>query len=81
MKPGTFIEQAERDAKVVDAVHHAQYALVIHNGLMVRSEGEEWQMEFEREIDRLTEAMTLLGIDMSKPLIAPVRGDPLEDED
>lgn len=27
MKPITFIEQAERDAKIVDAIHYARYAL------------------------------------------------------
>ncbi|MDR6485355.1 hypothetical protein [Paraburkholderia terricola] len=80
MKPDSFVQQAERDAKIVQALHVARYTLVIHDGNMIRCEGEEWQLDFRREIALLGEAMELLGIDTSQPLIAPVQWKD-EDED
>jgi hypothetical protein len=71
MKPITFIEQAERDAKIVDAIHYARYALVRYHSLPVTMEGEQFCMDFSLEIAKLTEAMELLGIDTSNGLIAP----------
>lgn len=71
MKSRTFIDQAERDARIVDALHYARYALVRHHSLPVTMEGEQFPMDFTREIRKLTEAMELLGIDTSKGLIAP----------
>lgn len=71
MKPITFIEQAERDAKIVDAIHYARYALVRYHSLPVTMEGEQFDMDFSLEIAKLTEAMELLGIDTSNGLIAP----------
>jgi hypothetical protein len=71
MKPITFIEQAERDAKIVDAIHYARYALVRYHSLPVTMEGEQFDMDFSLEIAKLTEAMELLGIDTSNGLVAP----------
>jgi hypothetical protein len=68
-----FLEQARMTALIVEAVHRARYALVVHHSLTVRSEGEEWRMDFSDQIDRLTEALELLGIDTSAGLEAPMR--------
>ena len=73
MKPGAYIAQAERDAKVIEALHVARYALVTHDSLTVRCEGGEWEMDFSGQIAQLTEAMELMGVDMSQPLLAPMR--------
>jgi hypothetical protein len=71
MKSKTFIEQAERHAKVLDAIHYARYALVRFHSLPVTMEGERFDMDFSLEIRKLTEAMEVLGIDTSHGLIAP----------
>jgi hypothetical protein len=71
MKPKTFVEQAERDAKINDAIHYARYALARYHSLPVTMEGEQFHMDFSQEIEKLTEALELLGIDTSKGLIAP----------
>lgn len=72
MKSSNFVRQAERDAKVVEALHLARYLLVIHHSLTVRAEGEEWQLDFTRGIESLTAALELLGIDTSNGLPAPM---------
>jgi hypothetical protein len=36
MKPDTFVQQAGRDPKIVQALHVARYMLVIHHGKTVR---------------------------------------------
>jgi hypothetical protein len=58
-----FISQAAKDAKIIDALHYARYALVVHHTMTVMCEGEEWQLDFNREIAKLTDAMEALGID------------------
>lgn len=44
-----------------------------HHSLTVRAEDEEWQMDFTRGIDLLTDALELLGIDTSRGLPAPIQ--------
>lgn len=56
----------------------ARDALVTRHSLTVRSEGEEWQLNFGDRIDRLAEALELLGIDTSAGLNAPMQR---EDDD
>lgn len=58
-----FVARAQRAAGIIDAVRRGRYALLIHHSLTVRSEGEEWQMDFSSEISGLTEALELLGVD------------------
>ncbi|KAA1004348.1 hypothetical protein FVF58_32590 [Paraburkholderia panacisoli] len=71
MKSKTFIEQTERNAKVLDAIHYARYALVRFHSLPVTMEGEQFDMDFSLEIRKLTEAMEVMGIDTSDGLSAP----------
>ena len=45
-------------------------------------EGEEHILDFKLQTDLLTDAMEMMGVDMSRPLHAPIpRGDPHEDND
>ncbi|MFM0630796.1 hypothetical protein [Paraburkholderia xenovorans] len=71
MTRNTFVEKIERDAKVINAMHYARYALVRHHSLPVTVEGQQFRMDFSLEIEKLTEAMELLGIDTSRGLLAP----------
>ncbi|MBC8641606.1 hypothetical protein IAG25_32805 [Caballeronia sp. EK] len=71
MDANQFIKQAGKDAKIIDALHYARYALVVHDGMTVTCEGEEWQLNFRQEIGKLTAAMEALGIDTAL-LHAPV---------
>ena len=70
-KSKTFVEQAGRDAKIVDAIHYARYAVARFHSLPMTMEGKQFHMDFSREIAKLTVAMELLGIDTSKELLAP----------
>lgn len=73
MSATEFIKSAERDAKIIDALHVARYALVINNGLTVRCEGEFFPLDFETEIQQIDTVMQMLGIDTTQPLPAPVQ--------
>jgi len=45
-------------------------------------EGEEHILDFKLQTDLLTDAMEMIGVDMSRLLHAPIpRGDPHEDND
>lgn len=72
MKASRFVQQTERDAILVDALHRARYLLVTHDGLTVRAEGETWQQDFSAGIATLTNALELMGIDTSQGLLAPM---------
>jgi ABC-type uncharacterized transport system permease subunit len=73
MKSADFVQRAERDARIVQALHLARYLLVTHHALTVRAEGEQWQLDFTRGIHTLTDALELMGIDTSNGLPAPMR--------
>jgi hypothetical protein len=73
MKAKTFIEQAERDAKLIDALLLARYMLVIHDGKLCTAEGETWRLDFRPELDEIDAALQMAGIDTTQPLAAPVR--------
>lgn len=75
MSASSFISAAERDGKIIDALHVARYALVIHDGLVFECEGERHKMDFTVEIEKIDEVMTMLGVDLTEPLPAPVKGD------
>jgi hypothetical protein len=40
MKPKALIDQAKREAKLIDALLLARYLMVIHNHKMISAEGE-----------------------------------------
>ena len=73
MEPDSFIRQAERYAKVIEALYVARYMFVTHHSLTVHCEGEQWKMDFKPQIEQIDEALRLLGIDTSEPMIAPTR--------
>ncbi|TCK43962.1 hypothetical protein B0G84_2310 [Paraburkholderia sp. BL8N3] len=80
MKPKTFIEQAEREAKLVDGLLLARYTLVIHHGKLCTAERETWKMDFRAELSRIDSALQMAGIDTTQPLHPPFRYDEDEDE-
>ncbi|MEI6002731.1 hypothetical protein H3V53_38230 [Paraburkholderia bengalensis] len=73
MKTQTFIDQAKREAKLVEALLLVRYTLVIHDSNIIRCEGEEWRLDFSPELDVIDAALQMAGIDTTQPLIAPVR--------
>lgn len=76
------ISAMKRDAQIIDALHVARYALVIHNGAKVTCEGQSFKMDFERELEKIDAVMTMLGVDLSEPLPAPVNPEKgLDDDD
>ncbi|MEZ2311744.1 hypothetical protein AB6809_34555 [Paraburkholderia sp. RCC_158] len=78
----SYIWHAKRDTKVIGALNVALHTLVVHDGMLVRAEGNEWTLNFRSQIERVREAMEMLGIDTSEPLIAPPleRGDEGDDD-
>lgn len=68
---------ARRDARLIEALNAALHALVVHDGMRVRSEGDEWTLNFRLQFERVRPAMEMLGVNTSEPLIAP----PLESTD
>jgi hypothetical protein len=80
MTRDSFVEQIERNAKVINAMHYARYALVRHHMLPVTVEGQQFRMDFSLEIEKLTEAMELLGVDISRGLLAPPFSKPDADD-
>ncbi|QSN60460.1 MULTISPECIES: hypothetical protein [unclassified Caballeronia] len=74
MKATTFLEQAKREAQLVDALLVARYALVIHNGMTVLGDDEppsRWQMRFHRELQCIDAALQMAGIDTTQALHPP----------
>lgn len=61
----------DRDAKIIEALNVALHTLVIHDGMLVRTEGDEWALNFRSEIERVRQAMEMLGINTSGQLIGP----------
>lgn len=68
MKPQTYIAQAEREAKLIDALLLARYTLAIHNAKLCTAERETWEMNFQLELSRIDEALQVAGIDTTQPL-------------
>lgn len=62
-----LVRDLERDAVLIQAMHQARYALVITNGGMLSVEGgEPFRVSFDSQIEALTGAMRLLGVDTDK---------------
>lgn len=73
MKAKAYIENAEREADLIDALLLARYMLVIHNHKLCTAEGETWELDFRPELERIDAALQRAGIDTTQPLHAPVR--------
>ncbi|MGF6812431.1 hypothetical protein OKW30_007623 [Paraburkholderia sp. Clong3] len=74
------MKQLRNTSVVVQADPPRALAFVAHHSLTVRSEGEEWQMDFASEIDDLAKALERLGIDTGQGLITPMKRDDEDDE-
>ena len=78
MKTQTFIDQAKRDASILDCLQRARYALAIHNGMTIIGddvERSEWKLDFDAEIREIDGIMEMLGVDSSEPLRPPIPRD------
>jgi hypothetical protein len=73
MKAKAFIDQAKREAKLIDALLLARYMLVIHDHKLCTSEGETWELDFAPELKEIDDALQMAGIDTTQPLHAPIR--------
>ena len=83
MKAIAFLEQARREAQLVDALLVARYALVIHDGMTLLGDDEpptRWQACFRAELMRIDAALLMAGIDTQQPLRPPML-DQRDDED
>ncbi|SDR60844.1 hypothetical protein [Paraburkholderia tuberum] len=63
--------QPSDEARVLHALHVARNVLSIHSDLGGVFDDEEHILNFKLQTDLLTDAMKMMGIDMSKPLHAP----------
>jgi hypothetical protein len=70
MEFDAFIKQAERDAKVVDALYLARHMLASYHGLIVHSEREQLKTDFSPQLEQIDTALGLLGIDIADPMNA-----------
>jgi hypothetical protein len=73
MKAKAFIDQAKREAKLIDALLLARYMLVIHDGKMCSAEGETSELDFSAELAEINAALQIAGIDTTQPLHPPIR--------
>ena len=69
-----FVETALRNSTVVEALHAAIIAMALTHGATIKLAGATGQLNFEREISKLREALSLLGVDTTEPLPVPRRG-------
>ncbi|SAL88432.1 hypothetical protein AWB74_08560 [Caballeronia arvi] len=75
MKATAFLEQAKREAQLVDALLVARYALVIHDGMTLLGDDEpptRWRVSFKSELQRVDAALRRAGIDTQQPLRPPM---------
>jgi hypothetical protein len=66
MKANEWVREAERESKLVDALYRARYAIAVHHGMTVRSEGEEWALDFAHELKVIDTALRMAGIDTTR---------------
>jgi hypothetical protein len=63
-----FLNGAKRDAVIVRALINARLALDCSHGLTAQCDGEDMEINNERESDGIDEALRLLGVDPTEPL-------------
>ena len=74
MKANTFLKQAEREARFVDALLLARYALTIYHGVTVIGDdenGSTWPLDFSHELRHIDEVLQMAGVDTTRPLRPP----------
>jgi hypothetical protein len=77
MKATAFLEQAKREAQLIDALLVARYALVIHDGMTLLGDDEpptRWRASFKAELQRIDAALQMAGIETQQPLRPPMIG-------
>ncbi|SAL78177.1 hypothetical protein [Caballeronia telluris] len=75
MKVTALIEQADRQAQLVDALLLARYALVIHDGMTLLGDDEppsRLRINFRSELERIDAALQAAGIDTTQALAPPI---------
>jgi hypothetical protein len=84
MKTTTFLMQAERVARFVDALLVARDALVTHDGLTILADAEKlsrWSINLSAAL-RVTDAvLQMAGTDTTQPLHLPIAHPHDEDDD
>jgi hypothetical protein len=58
--------RAERESKLVDAPYKARYPISMYNGMTVRSDGEEWALDFGQKLKLIDNALKMGGIDTTR---------------
>jgi hypothetical protein len=66
MKANDWVREAERESKLVDALYRAREAIAVHHGMTVRSEGEEWALDFAHELKVIDNALKMAGLDTTR---------------
>lgn len=58
----------EEDQVVIEAIRKARYAMMLLQGAEVKSGKTKGFLDFEREINNLTCALRILGLDVTFPV-------------
>lgn len=66
-----FVSTALRDATVVEALLSAMLAMSLTHGASVQAVGISGTLNFQREITDLSEALALLGVEVTQTLPSP----------
>jgi hypothetical protein len=70
MRTAAFLNQEEREARIVDALLRARYALTVHHVMTVLS-GDEclrpWALDVSLPLKRIDAALQMAGIDQLNP--------------
>lgn len=67
-----YLAGAERDGKIVSALHRALQAMMLTHGGRITMVGVSGTLNFEREMLGLREALSLLAVDPDESASAPL---------
>lgn len=71
MDGSTYLAGAERDGKIVTALHRALEAMMLTHGGKITMLGVSGTLNFEREMLGLREALSLLAVDPDESASPP----------
>lgn len=71
MNGAAYLAGAERDAKIVSALHRALQAMMLTHGGKITMVGVSGTLNFEREMLGMREALALLAVDPDEPASPP----------
>jgi hypothetical protein len=63
MRADEWVREAEREAKLVDALYKARHLISMHNGMTVRCDGQEWALDFGQELKMIDVTLKMAGVD------------------